>query len=165
MLSGNTLVAEHGALPTTRRPRKFTHGFRLGVLAEVQAGTPLAQVARCHNIGEGLVWQWKKRYGNPLVANRYQPGSHRCYASGFIDMVVNHAQSGATQKASCTRYQIGRTTLLRWLGKRCAVPATEIRVTEPPTDAQLEQQLQALLEQYRALHTRIERIRQLVAAA
>jgi transposase len=41
--------------------REFTAEFKLSLLREVEAGKPLAQVAREHQIHPNLIYRWKER--------------------------------------------------------------------------------------------------------
>lgn len=42
--------------------RHYTADFRLLVLQEVEAGKPLAQVAREHQIHPNLIYRWRERF-------------------------------------------------------------------------------------------------------
>lgn len=42
--------------------RKFTREFKIGVIREIEAGKPTAQVSREHNIQPALIYKWKRQY-------------------------------------------------------------------------------------------------------
>ena len=41
--------------------REFTAEFKLGLLREIEAGKPLSQAAREHQINPNLLYRWKER--------------------------------------------------------------------------------------------------------
>lgn len=42
--------------------RTFTRELKLAILAEIEGGAPVAQVAREHGVHPGLIMRWKKDY-------------------------------------------------------------------------------------------------------
>jgi transposase len=56
-----------------RTRRSFTKDFKLGILAEIEAGATLAQVSRRHNVHPETVRQWKRqehKYGDRAFAGQ-----------------------------------------------------------------------------------------------
>ena len=49
------------------RKSKFTESQIVGVLAEGDAGLPVAEVCRKHGISNGLYYQWKSKYSGVSV--------------------------------------------------------------------------------------------------
>lgn len=45
-----------------KKRRQFSREFKLQVLREVESGTPVAQVARQHQIHESLIHKWNRQY-------------------------------------------------------------------------------------------------------
>ena len=45
-----------------RTRRSFTKEFKLKVIAELEAGASVAEIARRHNLHADLVYQWNKAY-------------------------------------------------------------------------------------------------------
>jgi putative transposase len=50
------------------RKSKFTESQIVGVLAEGDAGLPVAEVCRKHGISNGLYYQWKSKYSGVSVS-------------------------------------------------------------------------------------------------
>jgi putative transposase len=46
---------------------KFTESQIVGILAEGDAGLPVAEICRKHGISNGLYYQWKSRYAGVSV--------------------------------------------------------------------------------------------------
>jgi putative transposase len=44
--------------------RRYTEEQIIRILNEVEAGTPVADVCRKHNVAEATVYRWRKQYGN-----------------------------------------------------------------------------------------------------
>lgn len=62
----------------TRARNNYTREFKLEILAEIEGGIPLAQVARAHNLHPTLVSKWKKDFmANPEEAFRGNGNSYR----------------------------------------------------------------------------------------
>jgi putative transposase len=49
------------------RKSKFTESQIVGILAEGDAGLPVAEICRKHGISNGLYYQWKSRYSGVSV--------------------------------------------------------------------------------------------------
>ena len=49
------------------RKSKFTESQIVGILAEGDAGLPVAEICGKHGIGNGLYYQWKSRYSGVSV--------------------------------------------------------------------------------------------------
>ena len=49
------------------RKSKFTESQIVGVLAEGDAGLPVAEICRKHGISNGLYYQWKSKYSGVSV--------------------------------------------------------------------------------------------------
>ena len=169
MLSGNHIIAGHGLSATPRRPRRFTNQYRRDVVAEVLNGTPLAQVARCHNLSINVVRRWKRKLSTPRATGHHEP-----YTTEFVRAVLADVRSGMTQATACVKHGVSRSGLHRWIAKAKRQPdayssntsdGISIATLTKESELSLERQLQDLLTQYRTLHARIEHIRQLVAAA
>jgi len=57
----------------TRHRRTFTKELKLGILAEIDAGATVAQVARKHNVHPETIRQWKRqerKYGDKAFAGQ-----------------------------------------------------------------------------------------------
>ena len=50
------------------RKSKFTESQIVGVLAEGDAGLPVAEICRKHGIRNGLYYQWKSKYSGVSVS-------------------------------------------------------------------------------------------------
>ena len=50
------------------RKSKFTESQIVGVLAEGDAGLPVAEICRKHGISNGLYYQWKGNYSGVSVS-------------------------------------------------------------------------------------------------
>jgi putative transposase len=50
------------------RKSKFTESQIVGVLAEGDAGLPVAEICRKHGISNGLYYQWKSKYSGVSVS-------------------------------------------------------------------------------------------------
>jgi putative transposase len=50
------------------RKSKFTESQIVGVLAEGDAGLPVAEICRKHGISNGLYYQWKTKYSGVSVS-------------------------------------------------------------------------------------------------
>jgi transposase len=53
--------------------RTFTKEFKLEIIREIDAGTPIAQIARAHDVHAETVRNWhrrEKKYGERLFAGR-----------------------------------------------------------------------------------------------
>ena len=50
------------------RKSKFTESQIVGILAEGEAGMPVAGVCRKHGISNGLYYQWKSKYSGVSVS-------------------------------------------------------------------------------------------------
>ena len=48
------------------RKSKFTESQIVGVLAEGDAGLPVAEICRKHGISNGLYYQWKSKYSGGI---------------------------------------------------------------------------------------------------
>ena len=169
MLSGSHMVTHHSQPTPPRRPRQFTDQFRRAIGTEGRNGTPLAQVARCHDLSIKLVRRWGRKLSGQRVAGHHEP-----YTTEFVRTVLADVHSGMTQKAACAKHGVSRSCVHRWVtnAKRQSrvLPtndqdsiSTSVLTGEP--ELSLEHQLRNLLTQYRTLHARIEHIRQLVAVA
>ena len=42
--------------------RQFSREFKIQVIREIESGTPIAQVARQHQIHESLIHKWRQQY-------------------------------------------------------------------------------------------------------
>jgi putative transposase len=49
------------------RKSKFTESQIVGILAECEAGLPVAEVCRKHGISNALYYQWKSKYSGVSV--------------------------------------------------------------------------------------------------
>jgi transposase len=62
----------------TQTRHNYTREFKLEILAEIERGIPLAQVARAHNLHPTLVSKWKKDFmENPEEAFRGNGNSYK----------------------------------------------------------------------------------------
>lgn len=50
------------------RKSKFTESRTVGILAEGEAGLPVAEVCRKHGISNALYYQWKSKYSGVSVS-------------------------------------------------------------------------------------------------
>jgi len=42
--------------------RQFSREFKIQVIREIESGTPIAQIARQHQIHESLIHRWRRQY-------------------------------------------------------------------------------------------------------
>ena len=45
-----------------KKRRQFNREFKLQVIREIESGTPVAQVARQHQIHDSLIHKWRRQY-------------------------------------------------------------------------------------------------------
>jgi transposase len=70
-------MSETGGLTVTKPRRKFTREFKLAVLREIDAGKPIAQASREHEIHPTMIGQWRKMRAK--YAERAFAGNGRTY--------------------------------------------------------------------------------------
>jgi len=46
----------------SKKRKQYSREFKIQVIREIESGTPVAQVARQHEIHESLIHKWKKQY-------------------------------------------------------------------------------------------------------
>jgi len=46
----------------SKKRKQYSREFKIQVIREIESGTPVAQVARQHEVHESLIHKWKKQY-------------------------------------------------------------------------------------------------------
>ncbi len=47
-----------------KKRKEYSREFKIQVIREIESGTPVAQIARQHEIHESLIHKWKRQYSS-----------------------------------------------------------------------------------------------------
>jgi putative transposase len=76
------------------RKMKFTESQIVGILAEGEAGLPVAEVCRKHGISNALYYQWKSEYSGVSVSElkriRELESENSRLKKMYVDLALEH---------------------------------------------------------------------------
>ena len=102
-MSGHRTSPRYDVVASTRR--QFSPEQKRAIVAEVESGATVCEIARRHNIHSSLLFRWRRQHASPTVPTSASPARPEPKAAAFLPVRVQApvAPAPPMSRAEATR--------------------------------------------------------------